>query len=55
MQSILGILRHVLTTLGCGLVTNGTLSGGDLETGVGALLTVAGIAWSIYDKKRQSK
>lgn len=54
MNAVLGIIRHILTAAGGSLVTNGTLSDGDLQTGIGALVTVIGIAWSIWDKKKST-
>ena len=51
---ILGILRHALTTLGGGLAMNGTLSGDDLNTAIGCITTLIGIAWSVYDKRQRT-
>lgn len=55
MNAVLGIIRHVLTTLGGGLVTNGTITDSMLETGVGAVLTLIAIGWSIFDKKKREQ
>lgn len=46
---ILGLLRHVLTLAGGALA----FSPGDTETLVGAFLAIAGVAWSIYDKRKR--
>lgn len=51
---ILGIIRHALTTSGGALVTTGYLTNSDVEAGIGALITLAGIAWSVVNKYRQS-
>lgn len=48
---VLGVLRHVLTAVGGALATNGVLEAGQIETAVGAALTLAGIAWSAWEKK----
>jgi hypothetical protein len=49
-DDILGILRHVLTTAGGALVTDGVLSSSQLQDGVGAVIVIAGIAWSLVNK-----
>ena len=49
---IQGIVRHILTFGGGFLVTNGTLGQSDMEAGVGAIVTLAGIAWSVFAKKK---
>jgi hypothetical protein len=48
----MGILRHALTTAGGALVANGTISDGELQTGVGAVIAIVGLAWSIWEKRR---
>jgi hypothetical protein len=48
------VLRHGLTTLGGYLIPQGTIAEPDLETGVGAIVAIAGIVWSIFDKKRRA-
>ncbi|MES2219369.1 MAG: hypothetical protein V4587_00195, partial [Acidobacteriota bacterium] len=48
---ILGIVRHMLTTLGGGLVAKGTLDGDQLTQGAGAIATLLGIAWSVWAKR----
>jgi uncharacterized membrane protein YebE (DUF533 family) len=52
-DTILGIVRHVLTTAGGALVANGVLTGGQLQDAVGAVIALGGIAWSIYQKRGQ--
>lgn len=49
---ILGVVRHILTIAGGALVTRGYIGSGDLELLAGAIATVAGIAWSIYEKRK---
>jgi hypothetical protein len=50
METILGFVRHALTFGGGFLVTNGAIGASDLETGVGALVTIIGIIWSALAK-----
>lgn len=53
-DSILSVLRHVLTFGGGFLVTNGTLVESDMQAAVGAIITLAGIAWGVFDKKQRA-
>ena len=52
IEEWLGILRHGLTCGGGGLVTNGLLTAGDLQAGIGALMTIIGLVWSVYNKRQ---
>jgi hypothetical protein len=52
---IVGQLRHVLTTIGGILAAKGYISAADIEMYVGILVTVAGFAWSAYDKPQKGK
>ena len=52
MTVIFGVLRHVLTALGGGLVSQGLLTNGDVETGIGAVLTLAGLVASVLSKRQ---
>ncbi len=48
--AILGVIRHVLT-FGGGLgVSGGYLTESDLTTAVAAIITLAGLLWSVVDK-----
>ena len=47
---ILGVIRHALTFGGGYLVTAGYADQANVETGVGALVTLLGLAWSIAHK-----
>ena len=51
-DAIFGIVRHVLTTLGGGLVASGALSGDDLNAAIGAVLTLGGVIWSVINKRK---
>ena len=46
------IARHLLTTVGGGFLMSFGLSGTALEAVIGALSTLAGVAWSLYDKRQ---
>ncbi|HXZ02283.1 MAG TPA: hypothetical protein VEI03_19975 [Stellaceae bacterium] len=54
-DDVLAILRHVLTTAGGALVTNGVLSASQLQDGVGAVVVLAGIAWSLFNKMQHRR
>ena len=54
IDGILSFVRHILTFGGGFLVTNGTLSASDMETAVGAVITLAGLAWGILDKRQRA-
>ena len=49
------ILRHLLTGAGAVVVEKGLSSSDDVQALIGALSTVAGIAWSIWQKYRTQK
>jgi hypothetical protein len=52
MSTILtALLRHLLTTAGGGFLVTWGLSGTTLDAVIGAVSTLAGVAWSMYDKK----
>ena len=51
---IQAVVRHLLTTVGGGFLMSFGLSGTTLEAVIGALSTLAGVAWSLYDKRNQS-
>ncbi|WCJ58830.1 hypothetical protein NXS98_14050 [Fontisphaera persica] len=52
-QDILaGLARHLLTALGGMLVARGWTDTARLEAAVGALITLAGFAWSVWHKRR---
>jgi len=51
---VLGIVRHVLTTVGGALVAKGTIGESDLELAVGAIVTLIGIVASVINKRGQA-
>jgi hypothetical protein len=51
LPAILGVVRHLLT-FGAGyLVARGFIDESTAEALVGAVLTLIGVGWSIYDKR----
>ena len=52
--AIMGVIRHILTTVGGGLVVSGALSGDELNQAIGAIVTLAGIAWSVISKRKST-
>lgn len=54
-DTVLGMVRHALTFGGGALATNGLASDAEVEQLVGALVTAAGIIWSILDKRAKRK
>jgi len=49
--SILGLIRHLLTTFGGVAVASGHLTDQHLVDATGALMILIGIAWSILEKR----
>ena len=51
-DSILGIVRHILTFGGGFMTQNGMATQDDITTGVSAVVTLVGVIWSILSKKK---
>jgi len=49
---IAGLARHVLTTFGGALLAKWGLGGAEVDAIAGIIATLAGLAWSIQDKKK---
>ena len=49
-EAILSLLRHGLTAGGGGLVANGTATNDEWQQIVGALITIIGVTWSIWQR-----
>ena len=47
---ILGIVRHGLTTAGGVLVSKGVIDDAGWSEAVGAIVTLIGVGWSIWEK-----
>ena len=54
-DAIMGFIRHLLTFLGGFLVSANLLEASQIDTLVGALVTLIGLAASIYDKHKRNK
>jgi len=52
-DQLLGFVRHALTLLGGGIVTNGMFTESEMLEAVGAAITLIGFAWSWIDKKNK--
>ena len=50
-DAILGLVRHGLTAAGTVLVTQGVLDAATAQTAVGALVALAGVIWSVWEKR----
>lgn len=50
-EVILGAVRHALTFGGGFLVSSNWLTGSDMDAFVGAIITIAGVVWSIIQKR----
>lgn len=50
-NQVMSIVRHTLTFVGGLLVAKGTLDEGTAHELGGAVVTVAGILWGLFDKK----
>lgn len=48
---IMGVARHLLTAAGGALVARGVIDAGTAETAIGALVALAGVAWSVFEKR----
>ena len=51
-DTVLGVVRHTLTTAGGSLIAKGVLTTSTLDEGVGALVTLVGVIWSILSKNK---
>jgi hypothetical protein len=51
---IQALVRHLLTALGGGFLASYGLSGEVVEAAAGAIATLAGVAWSVYDKRNST-
>lgn len=50
-DSILGLIRHILTFGGGFFVGEGLATTDELTTAVSAIVTLVGVVWSVIDKK----
>ena len=54
LEKTLGIIRHALTFGGGFLVTSGYLTESTLNAGIGAIVTLIGVVWSVVDKNKKA-
>ena len=52
-EEVLGIVRHLLTFIGGGVVAKGIVSDSQLFEISGAIMTIIGSIWSVADKRKQ--
>lgn len=52
---ITSLIRHGLTTAGGTLVAKGTITASTMDEGVGALMVLIGIVWSVVQKLSAKK
>lgn len=50
-----GLVRHVLTILGGGLISAGYITAEELSTAAGAIIALLGVAWSVFTKVKGAK
>jgi hypothetical protein len=46
------MVRHILTAAGGGFFVAWGMDGDTINAAVGAIATLAGVAWSVYDKRK---
>ena len=51
-EQIFGLIRHLLTVVGGGLVAKGYIDADTVYELSGALVSVVGIVWSYMDKRK---
>lgn len=49
--AILGVVRHILTFMGGFVAERGWSSGEEIQTAVGAVVTLIGLIWSVLNKR----
>jgi hypothetical protein len=52
-EEVLGIVRHLLTFIGGGVVAKGIVSDSQLFEISGAIMTIIGSIWSVADKRKK--
>ena len=50
---VTSLVRHILTAVGGGFFVSWGLDGDSVNAVVGAVSTIAGVAWSVWDKRRK--
>lgn len=52
---VLAVIRHIITTVGGGWMAKAGLEGSEIELLAGAVTTLIGLGWSLYDKRQRRK
>lgn len=53
-SQVIGVLRHILTLVGGALlVSNGWISDAEASEAIGAICTLVGVGWSVWEKRGQ--
>jgi hypothetical protein len=55
LQNISSVVRHALTLLAGGLIAKGYVDAAMVEAFTGAVVTLAALAWSFYEKRKAAK
>jgi hypothetical protein len=50
---IQALVRHILTAIAGGFAVKYGIDGGTMDVIVGGAAALAGVGWSVYDKKKQ--
>jgi hypothetical protein len=50
-QIIAALARHILTVIGGVFAAKYGIDGGTVDAVAGAVATIAGVSWSVYDKR----
>ena len=53
--NLASLIRHLLTAAGGFLVAKGLASADQLAELVGAVVSIAGVGWSVYNNKKTTK
>ena len=53
--NLASLIRHILTAAGGFLVAKGLASADQLAELVGAVVSIAGVGWSVYNNKKAAK
>jgi hypothetical protein len=51
-ETVLGVVRHILTAIGGGLIATGNVTEGDWQAIVGGVIAAIGVVWSILQKRK---
>jgi hypothetical protein len=49
-DSVLSVIRHALTFAGGAFLPAGAVSGDELQIAIGAIMTLVGLAWGVFEK-----